>query len=71
MERDCAESQSRQYRWLALTPNLLRLVLRTHPRSWPTAKFADNLCMHCHHTFASPHSACLRLSGRRPSSQLL
>ncbi len=47
MERDFAESQSQQYRWLALTPNLLRLVLRTQPRSWPTAKFIDNLWMHC------------------------
>ncbi len=47
VERDCAESQSQQYRWLALTPNLLRLVLRTQPRSWPTAKFTDNVWMHC------------------------
>ncbi len=39
VERDCAESQSQQYRWLALTSNHLRLVLRTQPRSWPTAKF--------------------------------
>ncbi len=46
VERDCAESQSQQYRWLALTPNLLRLVLRTQPRSWPRAKFTDNLLMH-------------------------
>ncbi len=46
MERDCAESQSQQCRWLALTPNLLRLVLRTQPRSWPTAKFTDSLRMH-------------------------
>ncbi len=33
VERDCAESQSQQYRWLALTPDLLRLVLRALPRS--------------------------------------
>ncbi len=33
VERDCAESQSQQYRWLALTPNQLRLVLRTQLRS--------------------------------------
>ncbi len=46
MERDCAESQSQQYRLLVLMPNLLRLVLRTQPRSWPTAKFTDNLWMH-------------------------
>ncbi len=46
VECDCAESQSQQYRWLALTPNLLRLVLRTQPRSWPTARFTDNLWMH-------------------------
>ncbi len=43
----CAASQSQQYQWLALTPNLLRLVLRTQPRSWPTAKFTDNLWMYC------------------------
>ncbi len=46
VECNCAESQSQQYRWLVLTPNLLRLVLRTQPRSWPTAKFIDNLWMH-------------------------
>ena len=46
VERDCAESQSQQYRWLALTSNLLRLVLRTQPRSWLTAKFTDNLWTH-------------------------
>ncbi len=46
VERDCAESHSQQYRWLALTPNLLRLALRTQPRSWPTARFTDNLWMH-------------------------
>ncbi len=45
VERDCAKSQSQQYRWLALTPNLLRLVLRTQPRSWARAKFTDNLWM--------------------------
>ncbi len=46
VERDCAESQSQQYRRLALTPDLLRLVLRTQPRSSPTAKFTDNSWMH-------------------------
>ncbi len=49
MERDCAESQSQQYRWLALTPNLLRLVLRTQPRSLLTAKFTNGLRMHGGH----------------------
>ncbi len=33
VERDCAESQSQQHLRLAITPNLLRLVLRTQPRS--------------------------------------
>ncbi len=46
VESDCAESQSQQYRWLAPTPNQLRLVLRTQPRSWPTAKFTNTLWMH-------------------------
>ncbi len=46
VERDCAESQSLQYPRLALAPNLLRLVLCTQPRSWPTARFTDNLWMH-------------------------
>ncbi len=46
MERDCAESQSQQHHELAITSNLLRLVLRTQPRSWLTAKFTDNLWMH-------------------------
>ncbi len=46
MERDCAESQSQQHLRLAVTPNLLRLVLRTQPRSGLPAKFTDNLWMH-------------------------
>ncbi len=47
VERDCAESQSQQHLRLAATPNLLRLVLRTQPRSGLPAKFTDNLRMHC------------------------
>ncbi len=46
VERDCAESQSQQHREIAITPNLLRLVLRTQPRSGLPAKFTDNLWMH-------------------------
>ncbi len=46
MERDCAESQSQQHLRLAITPNLLRLVLRTQPRSGLPAKFTVNLRMH-------------------------
>jgi hypothetical protein len=43
--RDCAESQSQRHHKLAVTPNLLRLVLRTQPRSGSPAKFTDNLWM--------------------------
>ncbi len=46
IERGCAESQSQQHLRLAATPNLLRLVLRTQPRSGLPAKFTDNLWMH-------------------------
>ncbi len=46
VERDCAESQSQQHLRRAVTPNLLRLVLRTQPRSGLPAKFTDNLWMH-------------------------
>ncbi len=46
VERDCAESQSQQHLRLAITPNLLRLVLRTQPRSGLPAKFTVNLRMH-------------------------
>ncbi len=66
VERDCAESQSQQYRWHALTPNLLRLVLRTQPRSWPTARFTDNLWMHWAEDIprsALPNTPC---NARRP-----
>ncbi len=45
VERDCAESQLQQHLRLAVTPNLLRLVLRTQPRSGLPAKFTDNLWM--------------------------
>ena len=47
VERDCAESQSQQHLRLAITPNLLRLVLRTQPCSGLPAKFTVNLRMHC------------------------
>ncbi len=46
VERDCAESQSQQRRDLAVAPNLLRLVLRTQPRSRLPAKFTNGLWMH-------------------------
>ncbi len=46
VERGCAESQSQQHLRLAVTPNLLRLLLRTQPRSGLPAKFTDNLWMH-------------------------
>ncbi len=58
VERDSAESQSQQYRWLALTPDLLRLVLRTQPRSWPTAKFTNNLWMPPPRKEHSENSCC-------------
>jgi hypothetical protein len=47
VKRDCAESQSQRHHKLAVTPNLLRLVLRTQRRSGPPAKFTVNLRMHC------------------------
>ncbi len=46
VELDCAESQSQQHLRLAVAPNLLRLVLRTQPRSGLPAQFTDNLWMH-------------------------
>ena len=45
MERDCAGSQSQQHFRLAATPKLLRLVLRTQPRSGLPAKFTNNAWM--------------------------
>ncbi len=43
VERDCAESQSQQHPRLDVTPNLLRLMLRTQPRSGSPTKFNRQL----------------------------